>query len=83
MLRRAVTKRFRDGDTAGASNSKTRSERLKMHTARDKEIKRSGNNNHLESFFPALTFHDRDNGRERGRQGKNERTEMKEVRGDR
>ena len=28
-------------------------------------------------------FHDRDNGRERGRQGKNERKETKEVRGDR
>lgn len=40
MLRQAVTKRFRDGATAGASNSKMRSERLKMHTVRDKEIKR-------------------------------------------
>ena len=49
-----------------------RSERLKC-TVRDKEIKRLGNNNNLESFCPVLMFHDKDNGRERGRQGKNER----------
>ena len=79
----AATKRFRDGATAGGSNSKMRPERLKMHTVRDQEIKRLGNNNNLESFFPALMFHGRDNGRERGRQGKNERVETKEVRGDR
>ena len=71
----AATKRFRDGATAWGSNSKMRPERLKMHTVRDQEIKRLGNNNNLESFFPALMFHGRDNGRERGRQGKNERVE--------